>query len=275
MLEFLAKRQRVMIRYQWHLFCLAVMFFTRIPVAKNLPYSEKRMNQANRYFSLVGILIGAIIGIGYCILSALFPLEIVVVLVMIMSVMLTGAFHEDGLADMADGIGGGYTQEKRLLIMKDSRIGTYGATALIMSLLLKFTLLVEIANHSRFIIAVILAYGLSRACAASLIFDTSYVSDESNSKSKPLAAKQSKREYQILVVIGLTPCIAFFWFFDDVIPLLITLVCTLWGFRFLFRRWIIARIGGFTGDCLGAAQQISELLIYLVIVNHLSTMGIN
>lgn len=278
MLAFFSKRQLVLIRYQWQLFCLALMFFTQLPVikffAKKLPYSEKRMNQANRYFSLVGLVISLLVVFSYSIYSELFTLEIAIVLMMITSVFITGAFHEDGLADMADGMGGGYTKPKRLTIMKDSRIGTYGAVALVLALLLKFQLLIELGQYeigqgSTLIIAVVFAYGLSRALAASLIFDTPYVADEDQSKSKPIAAQQSKSDLTILFVIALIPCLAFPWFFDNYFLLLVKMVVVLALMRFAFRHWLISKISGFTGDCLGAAQQLSELAIYLVIINHI------
>jgi len=269
----LAKRRLVSIRYQWQLFCLALMFFTRLPVAKNLPYSDKRMNQANRYFSLVGIVVGCLVVLSYCLFVALFPQSIAIILAMITSVFITGAFHEDGLADMADGIGGGYSREKRLMIMKDSRIGTYGTVTLTLALLLKFALLVELATLNLAVISLVSAYAISRACAASLIFDTAYVSDEGTSKSKPLAAQQSSTELIILIGFALIPCLFFPWFFTASFQLLLVLFIVLFVFRLAFRRWIIARIGGFTGDCLGAAQQVSELLIYLVILHHMTHVG--
>lgn len=273
MLAFFSKRQLVLIRYQWQLFCLALMFFTQLPVtkvlAKKLPYSEKRMNHANRYFSLVGLVIGLLVILSYAIFSYLFTLEIAVILSMITSVFITGAFHEDGLADMADGMGGGYTKSKRLTIMKDSRIGTYGAVTLVLSLLLKFQLLVELGQQSLLILSVIFAYAVSRAFAASLIFDTSYVTDEDQSKSKPIASQQSKHDLAILITIALIPCLAFPWFFDDYFSLFVLISTILLVARFAFRHWLMDKIGGFTGDCLGAAQQLSELIIYLVIVNHI------
>jgi adenosylcobinamide-GDP ribazoletransferase len=250
------------------------MFFTQLPVtkvlSKKLPYSEKRMNNANRYFSLVGIVIALLVIFSYVIFSQFFSLEISVVLTMIISVLITGAFHEDGLADMADGMGGGYTKPKRLSIMKDSRIGTYGSVTLVLSLLLKFQLLVELGQQSLLILSVIFSYAVSRAFAASLIFDTSYVTDEDQSKSKPIASQQSKHDLAILITIALIPCLAFPWFFDDYFALLILTLMILFVVRFAFRHWLLRKIGGFTGDCLGAAQQISELVIYLVIVNHIT-----
>jgi adenosylcobinamide-GDP ribazoletransferase len=176
--------------------------------------------------------------------------------------LITGAFHEDGLADMADGIGGAFSVEKRLVIMKDSRIGTYGAVTLLMALLLKFTLLVELAMHGsvHLLLSIVLAASLSRSLAGSLISALPYVTDSEHSKSKPLAQAQSSSELITLLAIGAIPLL--FYPSSVVFILLIVLVI----FRYLFKKWLLARIGGFTGDCLGAAQQISELLIYITLV---------
>ncbi len=250
------------VKEQLNLFYLALSFFTRLPVPKNMHYSESLLNQANRYFSLVGLVIGVLLVLSYCLFSSFFPVTIAILLTMSISLLLTGAFHEDGLADMADGIGGAFDLEKRLSIMKDSRIGTYGAVTLLMALLLKFTLLVELAkqdsNHLLF--AIVMAASLSRAVAGSLISAMPYVSDSEQSKSKPLAKAQSSTELITLLVIGAAPLL----FYSSSILFYILLV--LIAFRWLFKNWLMAKIGGFTGDCLGAAQQISELLIYLTLV---------
>ncbi len=245
------------VKYQYQLFMLALGFFSRIPVPASIPYSEQRMNQAGRYFALVGLLLGCLCAVFLWILSLFLPDTIALFLMMAFSLMLTGAFHEDGLTDMADGIGGGMTIERRLEIMKDSRIGTYGASALIMALLGKYLLLSELESV---IAGIIVAYTMSRGVAASLIYDTPYVSDAGTSKSKPLAQQQSFNELIILAVTALTPCLLVGF------NLTLTLVIVLLAFRVLFKYWITARIGGFTGDCLGAAQQLSELLIYLCLI---------
>ena len=273
MSAFLSKRHWVKIRYQWQIFCLALMFFSQIPVAKNLPYSEKRMNSANRYFSLVGIVIGLLVALSFYLFDHFFSSDVAILLAMITSVFITGAFHEDGLADMADGMGGGYSPEKRLTIMKDSRIGTYGAVTLVLSLLLKFQLFVELEQFSLFMISVVFAYAMSRAFAASLIFDTPYVVDDDSSKSKPIASQQSGRDLVILVAVAFIPSILFPWFFDGFWSLLVAIVVMLFLLRIAFRKWLMSKISGFTGDCLGAAQQVSELVIYLVMIAHLSNTG--
>lgn len=250
-------------KYQWQLFLLALGFFSRLPVPHDTPYSEERMNRAGRYFSTVGILLGLLCASVYVLLSWLLPAEVALVLMMVFSLLLTGAFHEDGLTDMADGIGGGMTVQRRLTIMKDSRIGTYGASALIMALLGKWVFLSELINQtttSDLFMIIVAAYAFSRGIAASLIYDMSYVSDPDTSKSKPLANKQTRSETLFLIGVGLIPS---FWF-----GLEWSFVLLVSGFivRGLLKRWLIKRIGGFTGDCLGAAQQLVELSSYLLFI---------
>lgn len=254
---------KVYLRYltrQVNLFYLALSFFTRIPVPQSMYYSAELLNKSGRYFSLVGLLLAGILSVTFIIFSCFFSYTISAALLLVVSLLLTGAFHEDGLADMADGIGGGMTVEKRLSIMKDSRIGTYGAAALLMSLTLKLLLFIELAYLGVLISSLFLGYGLSRAVAASLIYDLPYVADADTSKSKPLANKQSPFELMLLVVLGTLPFIFF--------PLstLLSILVTLFIFRILFKKWLVKRIGGYTGDCLGACQQLAELLIYLVII---------
>ncbi|MGD8109404.1 adenosylcobinamide-GDP ribazoletransferase [Vibrio sp. TRT 17S01] len=248
------------VRYQLDLFFLALGFFSRLPIPKRTPYSEERMNQAGRYFALVGVILGLICALCYAVLAMILPENAAIVLTMVISLLLTGAFHEDGLTDMADGIGGGMTLERRLTIMKDSRIGTYGAAALVMALLTKFILLSELAKMTDLFVIWIAAYTLSRAVAATLIFDMPYVSDSENSKSKPLASRQSSLELTVLVITGVLVSL--------LLPLSIAFALLLTGvvFRYLLKVWLLRRIGGFTGDCLGAAQQIMELLCYVVIL---------
>ncbi|PKI17025.1 adenosylcobinamide-GDP ribazoletransferase [Colwellia sp. 12G3] len=254
------------LKAQLNLFYLALSFFTRLPVPKKMHYSAALLNKANRYFSLVGLVTGLLLGFTYVSFNSFLPANISILLTMGISLLLTGAFHEDGLADMADGIGGAFTIEKRLTIMKDSRIGTYGAVTLVIALLLKYTLLLELAKQdsNHLLLAIILAECLSRAIAGSLISSMPYVSDTEQSKSKPLAQAQSSSELSLLLLIGVAP-LAFYS--SEVI---FTLLCVLLAFRWLFKQWLMTKIGGFTGDCLGAAQQICELLIYLTLVSYIN-----
>ncbi|ENE5197235.1 adenosylcobinamide-GDP ribazoletransferase [Vibrio parahaemolyticus] len=242
------------------LFLLAVSFFSRLPVPSDLPYSEERMNQAGRYFALVGVILGVLCALVFYFTQLIFPDSVAIVLTMAFSLLLTGAFHEDGLTDMADGIGGGMTVERRLSIMKDSRIGTYGAATLVMALLAKFVLWSELVHLPDFWLVIVVAYTTSRALAATLIYDMPYVSDSDTSKSKPLANKQSSSEVAILLFTAGVVSL----FLGEMQTSFIVIV--LFTFRFAFKRWLTKRIGGFTGDCLGAAQQLSELLVYLTLI---------
>ncbi|MGO2161149.1 MAG: adenosylcobinamide-GDP ribazoletransferase [Vibrio toranzoniae] len=244
--------------YQWQLFSLAMGFFSRLPMPKNTPYSEERMNRSGRYFSTVGLLLGVLCGGVFLLLDAILPSAVAIFLMMSFSLMLTGAFHEDGLTDMADGIGGGMTLERRLTIMKDSRIGTYGAFALVMALFGKWVLLNELVSMTGLFMVIVTSYTFSRAIAASLIYDMPYVSDLDTSKSKPLANKQTKGELVFLILVGLLPSLWFGLAFTFVLAVIACL------FRVSFKKWLMERIGGFTGDCLGAAQQLMELMIYVV-----------
>ncbi len=250
------------LRYQWQLFSLAISFFTRIPVSETVPFSTQRMNQSGRYFPLVGMLLALLCGGSFQLMNLVLPTDISLFLSMVLSLMLTGAFHEDGLADMADGIGGGMTPEKRLTIMKDSRVGTYGSVTLIMALVGKFVLLKWLFDAGEISVLLIwfIGYTTSRAVASSLIFNTPYVSDLSQSKSKPLAQQQSRYELLTVMVTGLLPCV----FLSPIVA--VTIVLVNMALRSVFKRWLMSRLGGFTGDCLGALQQISELVCYLILV---------
>jgi adenosylcobinamide-GDP ribazoletransferase len=256
---------------QLNLFFIALSFFSRIPVPNTVQYSAKALNHANRYFSLVGILLGLLLAIIYTLSSFVFSVDVSVLITLASSLYMTGAFHEDGLADMADGMGGGYTVQKRLAIMKDSRIGTYGGVTLIIALMLKFTLLVELAELTRsenvinytFLWVLIMSSALSRALAASFLYDLPYVTEDSahsSPKSKPLASAQTTTELMILLFVGLVPLFAF-----SPVVIFICLI-SLYIFSLWFKSFLIKKLGGFTGDCLGGAQQLAELIIYLGLV---------
>ncbi|WP_286233536.1 adenosylcobinamide-GDP ribazoletransferase [Thalassotalea sediminis] len=257
---------------QWRMFRMACQFFTRIPVGNISHFQASELNKATRYFSLVGLLVGTILFAFYLMFSLFLPVNVAIVLIMIVGTLLTGAFHEDGLADMADGMGGGFTVEAKLAIMKDSRLGTYGAITLFLALMLKFTLLTQIADTAFMAFALLFAHGFSRGIAASLIISTPYVSEEKGSKSKPLAQQQGLLDCLIVLVVGVLPLILLPETLAN-LGFIMTMFGVLWLFRVLFRQWLTLRLGGFTGDCLGACQQIAELFIYLIIVAF--TMGGN
>lgn len=244
-------------KQQLNLFFLALGFFSRLPMPAWIVYSPENLNRASRYFTLVGWLLGGLVALVFIAADTLFSNSVSLWLAMGFSLLLTGAFHEDGLADTADGFGGAFAREKKLSIMKDSRIGTYGATALVMALLGKYVLLIE---STQIAFSLIIAYALSRTVAASLVFDMRYVADEDGSKSKPLANNQSRTDLVILLASALP--VFFFLHWLNVLIIIAALVLIRYAAKWYFQK----QIGGYTGDCLGAAQQLSELTIYALLL---------
>ncbi|CAM2838990.1 adenosylcobinamide-GDP ribazoletransferase [Vibrio rarus] len=251
---------------QLNLLLIAVSFFTRIPIPKWVEFDGDKLNKASRYFAVVGLLVGLVSAAVFWLCQYVLPNGVSVVLAMMASVMVTGGFHEDGLADTADGFGGGWEVADKLRIMKDSRIGTYGTLSVGLTLLLKWQLLVEIAafNPVYAVVALIAAHCLSRVVAASIIYSEQYVSEDNGSKSKPLAQFQHINDLLILCVTGLIVLGGLSGILTLTLSciLLLTLVVTrqllVWGFH--------RQIGGYTGDTLGAAQQVSELVCYIIIL---------
>ncbi|SQH75345.1 Adenosylcobinamide-GDP ribazoletransferase [Shewanella benthica] len=274
------------LRRELTLFFIAMGFFTRIPMPAWVKVDGDNLNKASRYFGLVGILVGAISALVYELSLTVLPTSISIILAMIASVAVTGAFHEDGLADTADGFGGGWAVADKLKIMKDSRIGTYGAVTLLLSMILKYMLLLELALYDPelVIVALILGHCLSRVLAASIIFTDTYVSDayasatsvsegvsdsageskEKGSKSKPLAESQTSNELAILLLTGVLAL----WLsgLGSAILIVVSLFLVRWLLVIVFRR----QIGGYTGDTLGAAQQVSELVFYMLLLASLA-----
>ena len=237
---------------QLNLWWIAVAFFTRIPVPASVEFSQASLNRASRYFPAVGWLIGALCATALWLLMLVFPQDVAVLISIAISLLLTGCFHEDGLADTCDGLGGGWTREQKLSIMKDSRIGTYGAAALWVSLTLKFVVLSQLINP---VLALLVAHPLSRIIPTVFIAAMSYVSDVDTSKAKPLAESGSGADTAIAIITGL---IALIFINNPFIILLVLLVVAGVAYIFLKRQ-----IGGFTGDALGAVQQVGELALYL------------
>jgi adenosylcobinamide-GDP ribazoletransferase len=168
-------------------------------------------------------------------------------------VLLTGAFHEDGLADAIDGLGGGWTKEQVLAIMVDSRIGSYGAIGLVLALLTKYQAL-SYQTVTLIPASIIAGHAISRLCAVLVMATQSYVKTEG--KSKPLATQLSLVELVMATFFGLLPLT--FLAVKYLLALLPVVIVWLW-----FSIKIKRRIGGYTGDCLGAMQQLTEIAFYV------------
>lgn len=250
---------------QLRLLFSAVQFFTRIPVPVWTGHSAQQLNQSARYFPAVGLLVGSISAATLWLTALLLPLSLAVVLSMIASILITGAFHEDGLSDFVDGMGGGYTPEKILSIMKDSHTGAYGVIALVLALLVKYQALLALCNsHSlAFVCAVIItAHAVSRLMAVSIMFSQTYVRHDDSARAKPAAQSLSHTSYVIALLTGAAALCLLIAAGASTSSLLIAFACA-----FLLRIYLallmFKNIGGYTGDCLGAVQQLTEIAFYL------------
>lgn len=250
-----------------HIFFTALMFYTRIPCPKNINHHPDYLNKASRYFPLVGWIVGGISFLIFYMTSFLFSVEIAVLLSMITGVLVTGAFHEDGFADVCDGFGGGWTKEKILMIMKDSAIGAYGAIGLVLLFLLKFESLVELikinqSSNFEILLLFLAAHAVSRLAAISIVFTHEYSREDATSKSKPIAKAYSWREVLGAFFFGLFPLLLLSCFYWQIWAVLLPVFLS----RFFLARYFQKWIGGYTGDCLGATQQVCEVVFYLSVI---------
>jgi adenosylcobinamide-GDP ribazoletransferase len=241
-------------------------------VPRSIGHEPEYLNKAPKYFPLVGWIVGGWSALTFLLFAKLVSSDIGILASIIAGILLTGAFHEDGFADVCDGFGGGWTKEKILLIMKDSRVGAFGVIGLITILAAKFLLLRELPsftpelngpsrlifyNYRYFIGAVVVAHSLSRLMPLIAIQWSDNVTDPEHSKSKPVTSRRlSMAELILAALLGILPLVFFPWQFSLVI---LPAACTAYEMIKYFRKWI----GGYTGDCLGAIQQVTELTIYL------------
>ena len=233
----------------------AAMFLTRLPVPSG-QYSDAALARSVIYFPLIGVLVGLAGSATYFMALLLWPQSIAATMALLVMIVSTGAFHEDGLADSADGIGGGWSIDDKLRIMKDSRIGTYGATALILTLLLKFATLSSL-EPAAVPLALVSAHALSRWSILPLLRYTDYVSgDRGSGKAFENAVTGSRLAIATLFVAALILGLAASQ------ALILTLVT---GAVSIVSRWYCQRkLGGISGDTLGATNQLLELCVYLV-----------
>jgi adenosylcobinamide-GDP ribazoletransferase len=264
-----AQRRRGVIRH----YLLAVQFFTRIPITGRLAdwvgFSPAMLRASAAHFPGVGWLVGGLTAAVFGALLWLLPAQaatpwVAAVLSTVFSVLLTGAFHEDGLADLADGLGGSLDRERSLDIMKDSRIGSYGALALVLAVLGKTALLALIVQSAGLwpaVAALFAAHVTSRFVPLFVIRTLPHVGDTAASKSKPLAEAISTRALLAgLLWWALALALVVYWL--PAAPWALAVLGALLGLAWMWRL-LRRRLQGFTGDGLGATQQVSELLFYL------------
>ncbi len=254
------------LRRHLRLLLTAVQFYTRLPVPAWVGHSDELLNQATVYFPVVGWLVGGVAAAGYAGGQAVFHNDAVALILSLgAGVLLTGAFHEDGFADTCDGFGGGWTKSKILEIMKDSRLGTYGAVGLGLLLALKLAALRGLPSGREGVgAALLVAHPLSRAAALTCIFTHEYARDNEDSKAKPVAKKISRTELAAGLLLGMLPLLGYAAWMRC--PALLLVLGPLAGVQVGLARYFQRWIGGYTGDCLGAIQQVAEVVVYLFLL---------
>lgn len=241
----------------------ALLYYSRLPAPKGVNITPEGLNRALMFFPLVGLVVGTLSWGAYYISARILPESVAMVVAICAAILCTGAMHEDGLADMCDGFGGGYSKEATLRIMKDSSIGTYGVIGLIITLLLRYTLLCSFEAESMAVV-MITAHGASRFAPVLMVRTSTYARTEP-SKSSHAALGISNSVVVVALLFAMLPTLLLGWQFMAIYSAVIATTFM------LFRAYIYRKIEGFTGDTLGALQQISELLFYITLlgVQHL------
>jgi adenosylcobinamide-GDP ribazoletransferase len=239
------------------LFLIAMQFLTRLPAPRDLETNEEELGRAAMFFPLVGMLVGGGGALLHVALLHLLPPSTCVLLVLVYASFITNAFHEDGLADAVDGFGGGWTRERVLEIMRDSRIGTFGALALIFLVLAKYNLLTALEPSSvwRWLIV---AHIAARWTALPLCLWLPYARAEGQGK---LVARRVGYGGVAVATVTLLAALALLNWCAAAIAFAIVIVVVA-ASGWYYRR----RLGGITGDCLGATNQVTEVIFYLVAV---------
>lgn len=234
----------------------SVLFLTRLRFGAAMPAAGGTITQAAWAFPLVGVLVGLIGALVYALAAgAGLPAWPAAALAVAATMAVTGCLHEDGLADTVDGFGGGGTRERKLEIMRDSRIGVYGVAALTLSILIRVSALASLGAPSLVLLALIGAHGAARAVMPVVMYFVQPARSDGLSAGVGEPPLESVAAAAVLGVLILLICLG--W------PGLAALILLAIAAAFLI--WLtLSQIGGQTGDVLGAVEQVSEILILLV-----------
>ena len=262
-------------------FLVAVQFFTRIPitgrVALWMGFDPTWISRCTRFFPLIGLLLGLFLATLFNTLLLVFSQGISIVLTTIAGILVTGAFHEDGFADFCDGFGGGQTPERIITIMRDSRVGAYGAIGIVLMLLTKIQALSSldavwvgaalVVGHSAsrgfaVIVMTLLPYVETKHVEKNIANEINLKGGIEQNQPKPVAAGLQLQDWLPALCFGFMPALVLAWALDAWLPMSCGLLCAAllntWMFLTLRRR-----LGGYTGDTLGATQQLTEVSFYL------------
>ena len=247
------------------IFLLTVQFLTRLPVRDASLYTEARMAAIPRYFPAVGLLVGALMAGVWFLASLALPPVLAAILTVAFGLMLTGAFHEDGFADACDGLGGGTDRARALEIMRDSRLGTYGAAGLGLMLGARVAALAALPLWA-VPVALVAGQALSRASAVAAIANSNYARDHGTAKPVQEGVDRTSLTMALASATLIAALAA-----TLIGPLAMLAGLALMALGHLAMRAAYERkLGGYTGDCLGGVQQCSEIGFLLGVLAWLS-----
>ena len=241
----------------------ALIFFTRLPFWRLYQPPKACYETVVEHWPLVGWLTGGVMAATLYGASMVLPYQVAVLVAIVMRLLLTGALHEDGLADFLDGFGGGGNNRQRILdIMKDSHIGTYGVIGLVLYLLLLFFCLSSMSPEMA-ALAILAADPYAKMLTAQLVSMMPYARREEEAKAKVIYRKITLVNGISLAVQGLLPIGLFVWYKGIVWETLIFIPALVMYSLYLL---IWRRLHGYTGDCCGAVCLMVELSVYLTLM---------
>ena len=232
----------------------AFIFFTRLPFWRLKEVPSECFKHVVPYWPWVGWLTGGLMAMVLGLGSQVMPVSLAWILAIVTRLLVTGALHEDGLADFFDGFGGGTTRERTLTIMKDSHIGTYG----VIGLIVYFLLMLELRHLPVPVLCTLVVCGdcWGKLCASQLINFLPYARKEEDSKAKVIYNRMSGKELFFCIAGGALPLL--------LLPssLWLALIAPCMVLAFLIRM-MKRRLQGYTGDCCGATFLMCEMAFYL------------
>ncbi|BCE02410.1 adenosylcobinamide-GDP ribazoletransferase [Marinicellulosiphila megalodicopiae] len=237
-------------------FLVAIGFLSRLPIAQWVSFNPVNLQRSSYYFPVVAWLLSLLLVIMYSGFSYIFPQSISVFLIVLCGVIVTGALHEDGLADVCDALGVMGDHQKKLTVMKDSRLGTFGVVGLVLVIMGKILLLTE---QSNIFIAILLCVFLSRMLAFSMMLSNKYIKTQG---TKTIGFTTFNKNWFVLVLIVAALPVYFLITIQQIIILIVLFIFL----RLFLLAFFQKQFGGVNGDCLGFTQQTSELIILLVLL---------
>ena len=238
-------------------FIAAVQFLTIVPLAKDLRVPDETLSNSIAYFPLVGFLIGMLLSLCSGAMELFLPTQVGCILIIALLIILTGGIHLDGLVDALDGLAGGGGRERMLEIMRDSRIGAIGVIGVVVLLLIKY---ITLTNLPRGLLwkSLMLMPVVGRWSMAQICYFSRYARE--NGTGRPFVNPASRKGGIFAAILTLTLLTIFLGLKGVVIGILLSLFTH--GFKAFFHR----KIGGVTGDVIGAANELAEVLFLLMVL---------